>query len=316
MPHDPDHVLYVWIDALSNYITALGYGAEQAGAERRELRDQSAAPDPSPLFHKYWPADLHLIGKEILWFHAVYWPAMLISLGLDLPRQLFAHGWWTAEGEKMGKTAKNFIDLAKLRTVIATYGLDTLRYYLLRAAPFGNDLDWKDTELAAAHTELANVLGNCLNRVLNITNKNRDAALPAAAELTDLDRTLIDATATLPAAVTAAYDRVELQQAALLPIELVRTTNGYIDATAPWKLAKDPAQSQRLDTVLNLTTQAIHTALVALLPILPEKSAAGLAQLGVDPTNKTLSDLFATPLSPGHKVNQGTPLFPRVEAPK
>jgi methionyl-tRNA synthetase len=302
MPNDPAHVLYVWIDALSNYITALGYG-------------EPASAGGSPLFQKYWPADVHLIGKEIMWFHVVYWPAMLFSLNLHPPKQVFAHGWWTAEGKKMSKSMGNFIDVEKLRTVIATYGLDTLRYYLLRAAPFGSDLDWKEAELAAAHNELANVLGNCLNRTLNITNKNRDGQLPAAAsDLQDLDRTLIATTQKLPQDLASAYQRLELQQCATLAVDLARATNGYIDATAPWKLAKDPAQSARLDTVLNLATQAIYAALVALLPILPEKAKAGLAQLGIDPAGKTLSELFATPLPPGHKVGQGSPLFPKVEA--
>src|SRR5215212_6653723 len=123
LPQDPSHVLYVWIDALSNYITALGYGG-----------------DDDSRFRKYWPADVHLIGKEILWFHTVYWPAILFSLGLDLPRQVFAHGWWTAEGRKMGKSTGNFIDLEKLRVISTTYSEDALRYYMLRAAPFGADL--------------------------------------------------------------------------------------------------------------------------------------------------------------------------------
>ena len=136
LPHDPEHVLYVWIDALSNYVTALGY----PNGEK---------------FKQFWPADVHLIGKEILWFHAVYWPAMLIAAELPLPKAIFAHGWWTSDGRKMGKSLGNFIDLPRLRDVIETYSLDTLRFYLLRAAPFGNDLDWKDTELATAFVRRA-----------------------------------------------------------------------------------------------------------------------------------------------------------------
>src|SRR5690606_11291590 len=124
LPNDPEHVIYVWIDALSNYITALGYG-----------------PDDDSPFQRYWPVNIHLIGKEILWFHTVYWPAMLMSLDLPLPRTVFAHGWWTAEGKKMSKTMGNFIDLTRLRGVVDAYSLDALRYYLLRAAPFGSDLD-------------------------------------------------------------------------------------------------------------------------------------------------------------------------------
>jgi methionyl-tRNA synthetase len=295
MPHDPAHVLYVWIDALSNYITALGYGQS----------DDS-------LFKRYWPAELHLIGKEIMWFHVVYWPAMLFSLGLEPPRQVFAHGWWTAEGRKMSKSLGNFIDLERLRGYIATFGLDTLRYYLLRAAPFGNDLDFSGHDLAAAHNELGNVLGNCLNRIMTMVPKYR-GALPAAQELQDIDRALIEKTHRLRSDLARAYDRIELQQCAILPIDLARAANGYIEATAPFKLAKDPAQSARLDTVLNVVTQAEYTALAALLPILPEKAAAGLAQLNIDVTGKTLPQLFSTPLPPGHKLGQGSPLFPKIE---
>src|SRR5208282_3464674 len=147
LPHDPEHVVYVWIDALSNYITALGYTSS----------DES-------LFKKFWPADVHVIGKEILWFHTVYWPAMLISLGLPLPKKVYAHGWWTSGGRKMSKSLGNFVDLEKLRGVSATYSLDALRYYLLRAAPFGTDLDWTDADFLKSFNELKNVVGNCLNR--------------------------------------------------------------------------------------------------------------------------------------------------------
>jgi methionyl-tRNA synthetase len=301
MPNDPAHVLYVWIDALSNYITALGYGQS----------DDSR-------FKRYWPADVHLIGKEIMWFHVVYWPAMLFALGIDPPKQVFAHGWWTAEGKKMSKSMGNFIDVEKLRTVIATYGLDTLRYYLLRAAPFGADLDWKDTELATAHNELANVIGNCLNRVLNMANKNLGGIVPEnPGEPTAEDKDWLDFIGryeTLPTALHGLYTLLQLQDCAVLPLELARATNGYIDARAPWKLAKDPTKEAELRAVLWRALQAIYRVLVALLPILPEKATAGLAQLGVDAKGKTLPQLFSTPLPPGHKVGQGSPLFPKVES--
>jgi len=295
MPHDPEHVLYVWIDALSNYITALGFGQSD-----------------DALFKKFWPADLHLIGKEIMWFHVVYWPAMLFSLGLEPPRQVYAHGWWTAEGKKMSKSVGNFIDVDRLRKSIAIYGLDGLRYYLLRAAPFGNDLDWKDDELAGAYKELGDVVGNCLNRIMTMVPKYR-GTLPAMGEVQDIDRALIEKTKKLPADLAAAYQQVELQQCALLPVELARATNGYIEATAPFKMQKDPAQASRLDTVLHVTTQAVYTYLIALLPILPEKAAAGLAQMNISVQGKRLADLFASPLPTGHTLGTGTPLFPRIE---
>jgi methionyl-tRNA synthetase len=296
LPHDPEHVVYVWIDALSNYITALGYSS---GDDAR--------------FKQYWPAELHLIGKEILWFHTVYWPAMLFSLGLPLPKKVFAHGWWTSGGRKMSKSMGNFIDIAKLRSICQTYGQDALRYYLLRAAPFGSDLDWSDADFTKSFNELANVLGNCLNRTVKMVGRYRGGVLPAVGERDDIDRALIERAEKLGNELAGAYDRCELQQCALLPLELARATNGYIDATAPFALAKDPAKASRLDTVLHLSTQAIYQALVALLPLLPHKAVEGLEQLGVDTHGKTLSTLFGTPLSAGQKLGEGKPLFPKVE---
>jgi methionyl-tRNA synthetase len=294
MANDPQHVVYVWIDALSNYITALGYGS-----------------DDDSLFRKYWPANLHLIGKEILWFHAVYWPAMLMSLELPLPKQLFAHGWWTAEGKKMGKTMGNFIGLDKIRALGATHGYDAVRYYLLRAAPFGNDLDWTEADFTKSFKELSDVLGNLLNRTLNMAGKYR-GQLPPIGETEDIDHNLIGQTKRLGQQLADAYAKYELQQCTLLPIELARTTNGYIDATQPFKLAKDPAKAARLDTVLHVAAQAIYAALVGLLPVLPEKATAGLKQLGADVSGRTIQQLLQAGLPLGHPLVPGQPLFPRV----
>jgi methionyl-tRNA synthetase len=297
MPHDPSHVLYVWIDALSNYVTALGFpSADEAK------------------FKRYWPADLHLIGKEILWFHAVYWPAMLMSLGVALPKRLFAHGWWTANGMKMGKSTGNFIGLEKIRAIGAAYGYDALRYYLLRAAPFGGDLDWTDADFNKSYTELGNVLGNLLNRVLKMVNKYRDGRVPepgAAREALDVE--LENAIGDFVPRLHGAYAACELQQCAVLPIELARLGNKYVDTTEPFKLAKNPADAGRLDTVLYLSARTIYTALVGLLPVLPEKAAAGLGQLGAAVKGRTMEDLFAKRVGPGQKVGAGEPLFPRVE---
>jgi methionyl-tRNA synthetase len=296
MPNDPEHVVYVWIDALSNYITALGYGS-----------------DDDSLFKKYWPAQLHLIGKEILWFHAVYWPAMLLSLNLPAPKQVFAHGWWTSGGKKMSKSMGNFIGLGKLRELATTHGgFDAIRYYLLRAAPFGNDLDWTDGDFEKSYNELLKVLGNCLNRVLSMANKYRGGTLPAVGERETIDDSLIARMNSFGALIAESYGNLELQQCAMLPVELARATNGYIDATAPFSLAKDPARASRLDTVLNLSAQAIQRALVGLLPILPEKATAGLRQLNLDPAGKTMAELLK-PMEPGHKLGEGQPLFPKVE---
>jgi methionyl-tRNA synthetase len=297
MPNDPDHVLYVWIDALSNYITALGFGSE----------------DESRL-QRYWPADVQLIGKEILWFHAVYWPAMLLSLGLPLPRSLVAHGWWTADGKKMSKSMGNFIDVEKLRSYSSRYGIDALRFYMLRAAPFGNDLDFSEADFAKSYAELQKVLGNCLNRVAKMLGRYRDGVVPAVSNtLEPIDQQLIAQIDALPGAIDAAYDALDLQQVVMLPIDLARATNGYVDATEPFKLAKDPAKAQRLDTVLHLSLQAIRRAVVALLPVLPTKAADALRQLGEEVSGKS-AELLWQHLPLGHRIAEPQPLFPQVES--
>lgn len=298
MPNDPEHVLYVWIDALSNYITALGFppGGEQ--------------------FSRYWPVATHLIGKEILWFHAFYWPAMLMSLGLNLPRVLFAHGWWTSGGQKMSKSMGNFIDLEKVRHVVATYSQDALRYYLLRAAAFGNDLDWEDVEFNKSYDELRNVVGNLLNRTLNMIAKYREGIVPAAGEMAEVDKIIAEPLSQLQATLTEAYANCDLQKCVLAPVELARAANAYIDATRPFTLAKDPAKAAELDRALHWIAQACCRVLVGLLPVMPHKAAAGLAQMGVDIAGKTLSQLLATPLAAGHKLGKAEVLFPPIETEK
>jgi methionyl-tRNA synthetase len=295
MPNDPQHTVYVWIDALSNYITALGYGSAD-----------------DALMKKFWPANVHLIGKDILWFHAVYWPAMLLALGLEPPRVVLAHGWFTTDGRKQSKSLGNFIDLEKLRAKIATYGLDALRYFLLRTTTFGADPDWSDADFAKAYKELKNVVGNCLNRLLVMVGKYRNGVLPAAGPAEDIDRHLIEQTRGFGEQIERAYARFELQQCAMLPVELARAVNGYIDATEPFKLQKDPAKKERLDTILNLSAQAVYQVLLGLLPILPEKAAEGLRQLNAPTEGKTLPQLFATNLPAGHQTGAPHGLFPDV----
>jgi methionyl-tRNA synthetase len=299
MPNDPGHVVYVWIDALTTYISSLGYA--QPGHDER--------------FRKFWPADVHLIGKEIMWFHTVYWPAMLFSIGLPLPKTVFAHGWWTRDGRKMSKSLDNFIDVKQIHALSEKYSFDAVRYYLLRAAVFGSDLDWSDREFDSAYDDLSKKLGNCLNRTTNMTARYRQNTVPTAADLQELDRSVLSQIEALPGKLADAYGRTALQECATLPIELVRAVDGYIEATAPFKLAKDPAQAARLDTVLNLLVRGMHTALVGLLPVIPEKAAAGLKQLGVDMEGRTMTELFQNGPKAGHKLGEGSALFPRVEPP-
>jgi methionyl-tRNA synthetase len=298
MPNDPKHIVFVWIDALTNYITVLGYGR----------------PGQDALMQKFWPANVHLIGKEIMWFHTVYWPAMLMSLGLPLPRTVFAHGWWTSNGQKMSKTMGNFIGLDQIRDLSAKYSFDAVRYYMLRAAVFGNDLDWSDREFAAAYDDLSKKLGNCLNRITKMTSTYCENTVPAAGDLEDIDRNVLAIAAALPGKLADAYARLALQECAMLPIEVVRAVDGYIEATQPFKL-KEANQQARRNTVLNILARGMHAALVGLLPIMPEKAAAGLKQLGTDVTNKTMAELFANDPKAGHMLGEGSALFPRVDQP-
>ncbi|HEV2296380.1 MAG TPA: methionine--tRNA ligase [Tepidisphaeraceae bacterium] len=297
LPNDPRHVIYVWIDALSNYITALGY-----------------ASDEDALFRKFWPADVHVIGKDILWFHTVYWPAMLLALGLALPKTVAAHGWWvTKSGAKGGKSTGGITTLPEIRVLRERYGLDAFRFYLLRAAPFGSDLEWNEAELDKSFNELANVVGNCLNRTIKMIGQYRQGTVPAVGDVEEIDQPLVAQTEKLSPALSDAYGRLALQECAMLPVELARATNGYIDTTAPFKLRKELDKAKRLDTVLNRSAQAIKNALVGLLPVLPEKATTGLRQLGIEPGTRTLDELLGTPLPPGHRLSEGVPLFPKVQ---
>jgi methionyl-tRNA synthetase len=298
LPNDPTHVLYVWIDALTNYITALGIES-----------------DDETLFDAFWPVDLHLIGKEILWFHAFYWPAMLMSLDLELPKKIFAHGWFTAEGKKMSKSLGNFIDMDRIRGWSAKYSFDTIRYYCLRIAPFGSDMDFVEADLLKSYADLGNVLGNLLNRSMNMIGKYRDGVVPAVGTSGPEDAALIDAIEQMPARLRKAYDEVALQDAVLIPLEVARAANTYIDQTRPFTIAKDPAQAERLNTVLNLIARATASALAGLVPALPEKARAGLAQMNVDTAGKSFDQLLAS-VAAGHRLGTASVLFPKVDEPK
>jgi len=314
MPNDPSHRVYVWIDALSNYITALGHPAiGQADDDAR---------------WEYWPADVHLIGKDILWFHSVYWPCMLMALGVPPPKRVFAHGWWTSEGKKMSKSLGNFISREVIGELCEDYSRDVFRYFLLREVPFGLDGDFSRESLRRRYnTELANDVGNLLSRTVNMIERYFDGAVPQTQQAVldnpppGLARRLDGVEAQyLEAPLKALQQNAPASMAACrfsgyvqAILALASATNGYIDATEPFRLAKDDSQRQRLGTILYTCAEAVRIVLSFLAPITPEKAAAGLAQLGVkdDDPAPLAEQAHWGRLKPGTATAKGQPLFPR-----
>jgi methionyl-tRNA synthetase len=292
VPGDEQHVMYVWLDALFNYLSALGF------------------PDESAERMKYWPANVHMVGKEIVRFHAVYWPAFLMGAGLTLPAQVFSHGWWTVEGEKMSKSTGNFIDV---RPLVDEFGLDPVRFFLLREVPFGNDGDFSRRALIARiNAELANGLGNLAQRTLSFINKNAGAKVPTRGALTEDDEALLAAARALPAAVAGPMARLAFHEALEEIWRVIRAADGYIDRQAPWSLRK--SDLVRMETVLNVLVNVLRPIGILVQPFMPGSAAALLDQLGVPPDARDFAALETD-------IGQGTPLpapaglFPRfVEA--
>jgi methionyl-tRNA synthetase len=300
MPNDPTHSVYVWIDALSNYRTALGWP---------EIGDEHDATD-----EKYWPADVHLIGKDILWFHTVYWPAILMAMDQPLPKCVFAHGWWTSEGKKMSKSLGNFVSRETIAEICGEYSVDVYRYFLLRAVTFGADGDFSHDALKGRYnTDLANGLGNLLNRTLNMITRYFDGVLPAACENGEHEKVVIDAAADLEAAACGAMEDCDFGLYLDKITALIGATNGYIEVTAPFKLAKDESQRERLGTILYTCADAVRIILNYLSPFMPEMMAAGLKQMNWSLADgQTISDAGKWgQLTPGQQVMQPEPLFPR-----
>lgn len=293
VPGDDDHIMYVWLDALTNYLTGAGY-PDVDGAD----------------FRAYWPADLHMVGKDILRFHAIFWPAFLMAAEIAPPKRVFAHGWWTNEGKKISKSLGNIIDPV---TLIDTYGLDQVRYFLLREVPFGNDGDFSHRAMVnRMNGELANDMGNLVQRILAMIQKYCAARVPRAGNLDPADTALLDAAFGLIERVRGAFSRQAFHEALDAIWSVVRSANVYVDRQAPWKLRKsDP---DRAATVLYVGAETVRHLALILQAVTPAAAARILDQLAVPEAGRGLEGI-----GPDGALVAGTPLpkpagvFPRFK---
>jgi len=291
VPGDDDHIMYVWLDALTNYITAVGH------------------PDTeSDMYRRYWPADLHMVGKDILRFHAVYWPAFLMGAGLEPPKRVYAHGWWTNEGQKISKSLGNVIEPHAL---IEQYGLDPVRYFLLREVPFGNDGDFSHRAMVGRlNGDLANDLGNLCQRVLSMIAKNCGGAVPDPAGREDAsDDALLDQAAATLGRVREELDVQAFHNALIAIWEVIGEANRYVDAQAPWALRKtDP---ERMQAVLYALAETIRRIAIVVQPFMPAAASAILDQLAVEADQRVLANVGQKELKPGTPLPKPQPVFPR-----
>ena len=293
VPDDEKHIMYVWLDALTNYITATGFPDEEQN-----------------LYRKFWPASLHMVGKDILRFHAVYWPAFLLAADLEPPKRVYAHGWWTNEGQKISKSLGNVIDPLQL---IETYGLDQVRYFLMREVPFGNDGDFsKGGMVNRINSDLANDLGNLCQRVLSFVYKNCNATVPKNMGFTPDDSKLITHAYEILPKLREDYNSQLFNVALERVWVLVAASNKYIDEQAPWKLRKtDP---DRMHTVLYTLLETIRCIGILLQPIMPGSSEKILNQLAVDTSKRSFAALNSNDgLETGTSLQKPNPIFPRFE---
>ncbi|HSM55654.1 MAG TPA: methionine--tRNA ligase [Candidatus Sulfomarinibacteraceae bacterium] len=293
LPFDEEYVTYVWFDALLNYVTAVGYGADGGR------------------FDRFWPQALHLIGKDILITHAVYWPSMLEAAGLAQPRTILAHGWWIARGTKMSKSRGNVVRPLELTEL---YGVDALRYFLMRDMVLGRDANFSQEALDRRyHAELANDLGNLLHRLLNMLSSYTDGRIPHPARNADEDTLLQQQCTELPHKVQQLATNMAVNEAVALTMDGVTAINRYLERTAPWTEAR-AGNSDRVVTVLYTASEALRLCSVLLWPVLPERMERMWAALGWRPPERPGDGLQWGLLAPGTQVQTGAgPLFPRVE---
>jgi len=292
VPGAPDHVMYVWLDALNNYVTACGF------------------PDETAPRWPFWPADVHLVGKDIIRFHTVYWPAFLMAAGLPLPKRVSSNGWWVVEGEKMSKSLGNVIEP---RQLVATFGLDQIRYFLLREKAFGADGSLSHQAIISRiNVELANDLGNLAQRSLSMVARNCEGKLPARGQATGEDSELLNAAAALPDLVRERLDRQAFHDALEDVWKVVRAANGYIDRQAPWALRK--TDLERMGTVLRVLADTVRAVATVLQPFMPDSMGRMLDQLGVPADARSLASL-AVPLADGTVLPPPEGVFPRYVEP-